>query len=103
MTDAPYEPIGVPEPFGTDVLDQGRSGHGYGLAGVRIPCPTRRTLARLTDGSLRVHSPIAPTDAMRREVEALGPVGHTVVPDGLHATYAPAWAEPYARRPARTP
>ena len=102
-TYAPYEPIGVPKPFGTDLWIVDGPTIGYRLGGVTIPCPTRMTLARLPDGSLWAHSPIAPTDGVRREIEALGPVGHVVVPNGLHTTHAGAWARAYPSAAVHAP
>ena len=103
MTYAPYEPIGVPKPFGTDLWVVDGPAIDYRLGGVTIPCPTRMTLARLPDGSLWVHSPIGLTDAVRGEVEALGPVGHFVVPNGLHTTHAAAWARAYPSASVHAP
>ena len=92
MTYAPYEPVGVLKPFGTDLWTADGPAIGYRLSGVTIPCPTRMTIAQLPDGSLWVHSPIEPMDALSRELAELGPVGHIVVPNGLHTTHTPAWA-----------
>ena len=93
MTYASYEPVGVLKPFGTDLWIVDGPPVGYRLGGVTIPCPTRMTIARLPDGSLWVHSPIEPMDALIRELGELGPVGHIVVPNGLHTTHTPTWAE----------
>lgn len=95
MTYAPYEPIDVPKPFGTDLWITDGAAIGYRLGGVTIPCPTRMTVVRLLDGTLWVHSPIAPSDRVLSEVERLGPVGHIVVPNGLHTTHAAAWSDAY--------
>ena len=40
----------------------------------------RMTVVRLPDGKLLLHSPIAPTPELVREVEALGPVAFLVRP-----------------------
>lgn len=95
MTYAPYEPIDVPKPFGTDLWITDGAAIGYRLGGVRIPCPTRMTVVRLPDGTLWIHSPIALSDRVRPEVERLGPIGHIVVPNGLHTTHAAAWLDAY--------
>lgn len=46
--------------------------------------PARMTVARLPDGALWVHSPIALDDALAAELDALGPVRHLVAPNCLH-------------------
>jgi hypothetical protein len=45
---------------------------------------TRMTVVRLHDGSLWVHSPIAPTPALQAELAALGPVRFVVAPNKSH-------------------
>jgi hypothetical protein len=65
-----------------------------------IAMGTRMTVCRLADGSLFVHSPIAPDDALVAELDALGPVAHVVAPNKLHHLH---FAEFAARFPdART-
>ncbi len=54
--------------------------------------PTRMALARLTDGSVWVWSPIALDGALEREVDAIGPVRHIVTPNKLHHLFLRAWA-----------
>ena len=43
-----------------------------------------RGVVRLPDGRLFLHSPIAPSDDLAREVEALGPVAYLVAPNKFH-------------------
>ena len=64
-----------------------------------IPFGTRMTIARLGDGSLWLHSPVAPTPERLEAVAALGEVGHIVAPNKFHHLFVPAWAEhfPQAR------
>ncbi|MCA9538763.1 MAG: DUF4336 domain-containing protein [Myxococcales bacterium] len=50
---------------------------------------TRMTVARLPDGSLWVHSPIRCDDALRAEIDALGPVKHLVAPNMFHHLFLP--------------
>lgn len=56
---------------------------------------TRMTVARLRNGSLLVHSPIALTPALKAEVDALGPVRHIVAPSQGHHLYAGEWKDAY--------
>jgi hypothetical protein len=53
---------------------------------------TRMTIVRRSDGGLIVHSPIALDDALRGEVEALGPVCCVIAPNLFHHLYAGDWA-----------
>jgi hypothetical protein len=50
-------------------------------------------VARLSDGSAWVWSPIALTRQLADEMQAIGPVRHIVSPNKLHYLYMPAWAE----------
>lgn len=61
--------------------------------------PTRMALIQLGDGGLFAWSPVALTDTMRAEVEALGPVRFIVAPNSLHHLFVPQWqaAFPSAR------
>lgn len=49
---------------------------------------TRMTVVRLPDTSLLLHSPVAMDDALRGELDALGPVRHIVCPNLYHHLYA---------------
>lgn len=60
------------------------------FGGVRLR--TRTTIVRLEDGSLLVHTPAPPTDALVKELAALGPVRWIVVPNCWHHLGAPAAA-----------
>lgn len=51
----------------------------------------RMTVVRLPDGRLLLHSPIAASDALVREVEALGPVAFLVAPNRLHHLFVGDW------------
>jgi hypothetical protein len=45
------------------------------------------TVVRLRDGSLWIHSPIAPTPELVAALGALGPVGHVIAPNKSHHLY----------------
>jgi len=55
----------------------------------------RMTVIPLPDGSLFIHSPVALTPDLRRDVDALGPVRHLVAPSGMHYLHLAEWAEAY--------
>jgi len=59
------------------------------VAGFRYP--TRMAAMRLADGGLFVWSPIALSDTLLGEVNALGPVRHIVAPNSLHDLHLPEW------------
>jgi hypothetical protein len=52
----------------------------------------RTSVVRLDDGSLLLHTPAPPTDALVEELRALGPVRWLVVPNCWHHLGAPAAA-----------
>jgi hypothetical protein len=60
------------------------------FGGVRLRA--RTTIVRLDDGSLLLHSPAPPTDALAQQLRALGPVRWLVVPNRFHHLGTPAAA-----------
>lgn len=62
-------------------------------AGIQIG--VRMTVIRLPGGSLFVHSPMPIDDALRDEVQALGPVGFLVAPNKFHHLYLEGWIEAF--------
>ncbi|HTO40563.1 MAG TPA: DUF4336 domain-containing protein [Rhizomicrobium sp.] len=78
-------------PFGHDIWTaDGPPVSFYGFA-----YPPRMAIIKLGDGSLFVWSPIALSPALKREVDALGPVGHLVSPNKLHHLYLGDWKAAY--------
>ena len=57
-----------------------------------FPYPTRMAVARLSDGSAWVWSPIALTPELEREVTVIGPVRHLVSPNKIHHLFLAEWA-----------
>lgn len=57
-----------------------------------FPYPTRMAVARLSTGRLWVWSPIALTDALAADIDALGPVGDIVSPNKLHHLFLGEWS-----------
>ena len=60
-----------------------------------IQVGARMTVIRLPCGALFVHSPLQIDDALRADVEALGPVGFLVAPNKLHHLYLNGWVEAF--------
>ncbi len=57
--------------------------------------PTRSVIVRLDDGALWIWSPIALTDDLKREVEALGQPQHLVSPNKIHHLFLQDWLSAY--------
>ncbi len=77
------------EPFGPSL---------YVAAGPTVsffgfPYPTRMAVARLSDGSVWVWSPIALTPEIADAVQSIGAVHYIVSPNKLHHLFLQAWAE----------
>lgn len=90
-----YAPLNTLKPVAPELwLADGPLIHMAAL-GSRAAFPTRMTLARLSDGGLWVHSPIAPDDHLFAAVDALGPVRHLVSPNRLHYAHIAAWKRRY--------
>ncbi|MEJ5031972.1 DUF4336 domain-containing protein [Comamonas sp. MYb69] len=60
-----------------------------------LPVRTRMTVVRLPGGALWLHSPIAPTPALRAALDALGDVRWIVAPNRMHHLFAGAWQAHY--------
>jgi hypothetical protein len=58
-----------------------------------FPYPTRMAVARLSDGSAWVWSPIALTEELATEVQTIGPVRYIVSPNKLHHLFLREWAD----------
>ena len=59
---------------------------------IGMPLTSTMSVLRLDDGGLMLHSPIAMTDALRAEVEALGPVAQLYAPNTFHHVSIGQWA-----------
>ena len=55
----------------------------------------RMTVARLPNGTLWIHSPVAYTADLGAELAALGPVAHIIAPNAMHDTYLEGWFVAY--------
>lgn len=80
------------EPFAEDLWTVTRSQRFWGLE-----TGTRTTVIRLASGGLFVHCPVALDAALRREVDALGPVEAVVAPSLFHHLYVGQWMQAYPR------
>lgn len=58
---------------------------------VGVPVGARMTIVRLPGSRLLLHSPVAATPALVREVEALGTVSDVVAPNKFHHLFVSEW------------
>jgi hypothetical protein len=79
----------MPEVFGPSIYVA--DGPSVSFAG--FPYPTRMAMVRLSDGNVWVWSPIALTEKLAEEVEAVGPVRYIVSPNKLHHLFLREWAD----------
>lgn len=69
----------------------------FGLAGVKLPFPTRMTVIQLADGGLFVHSPTELTDGLKNELAAIGAPRFLIGPNRIHYVWLPVWRSAYPR------
>ncbi len=86
-----YPPLDTPKPIadGVFIVDSTFPG----MLGKVIP--VRMTVIRLPDGSLLLHSPTRPTEALRQALVRLGPVAHLVAPNIAHWTLLKPWQQAF--------
>lgn len=60
-----------------------------------VPAHTRMTVVRLPDGTLWVHSPIAPNAELAVQLQQLGPVAAVVAPNCAHHLFARAFIQAF--------
>ncbi|HKR76946.1 MAG TPA: DUF4336 domain-containing protein [Rhodanobacter sp.] len=90
-----YEPINTLKPVASGLwLVDGPIVRMAALGG-SAPFTTRMTVARLADGGLWCHSPVAPDASLFAAIDALGPVRHLVSPNKLHYAHIAAWKRRY--------
>lgn len=82
---SPLKPFG-PEIWLADGVDVEVIGFRY---------PTRMAVIRLVSGGLLIWSPVAFSENLRRQLEALGEVKHLVAPNSLHHLFLGEWKEAY--------
>lgn len=65
------------------------------VAAMGFHYPTRMAVIRLLSGDLFIWSPVALTEGLRAEVDALGKVRYLVAPNSLHHLFIADWKEAY--------
>lgn len=90
-----YTPLDVPKPLAENVWLVDGPAVRMAAFGTHLPFPTRMTIVRLANGDLWLHSPTAPSEPLRRRVEAMGRVAHLVSPNKIHYAHIAAWKAAY--------
>jgi len=90
-----YEPINTLKPVASGVWIVDGPIVRMAALGGSAPFTSRMTVARLADGALWCHSPIAPDPTLFAAIDALGPVRHLVSPNKLHYAHIAAWKRRY--------
>ena len=83
--------MGTLEPFGQDIW----FARGPTLTAFGFRFPTHMAAMRLAAGDLLVWSPVALTEALRTELNALGPVRHLIAPSTHHHLFVADWQRAY--------
>ena len=60
-----------------------------------LPITTRMTVVRLPGRQLLVHSPVPPSDGLRRQLDSLGSVAFIVAPNKMHHLFLAPFAATY--------
>ncbi|ACS59903.1 DUF4336 domain-containing protein [Rhizobium leguminosarum] len=83
-----YPPLDILKPIGQGIwiVDSGPL-HAGGV----IPLPVRMTIMQLSDGSTLLHSPTRFDQALRLEIERVGPIRHIVAPNSAHWSFVKDW------------
>ncbi|MCB9744012.1 MAG: DUF4336 domain-containing protein [Alphaproteobacteria bacterium] len=90
-----YEPVHVLKPITEDLAIVDGPVVRMAFPGGSVPFPTRATVARLSDGSLWVHSPTEPDEGLFAQLDAWGPVRHLVSPNKIHYAWIGPWKQRY--------
>ncbi len=87
----PYKPLNVLKPVTPEIWIVDGPEITFSYWGLKVPFPTRMTIIRLPDGSMWLHSPIAPDDALIESIRDLGPVRFLIAPNTLHYWWIADW------------
>jgi hypothetical protein len=90
-----YPPLNTLKPVAGNVWVVDGPMIRFGVAGLKMPFPTRATIIRLGSGGLFIHSP-TPLDAgLTAEIERIGIPRWIVGPNRLHYWWIPDWHAVY--------
>ena len=85
--DVTYPPLDILKPVAENVwvVDSGP------MTAMGLSLPIRMSVIRLASGGMWLHSPTRFDEALRREIEAIGPIQHLVAPNIAHWTFLKDW------------
>jgi len=63
------------------------------ISAAGLVLPVRMTVIRLSNGDLLLHSPVRYSDALREELERLGPIKYLLAPNVAHWMFLPVWQD----------
>ncbi|KQT45361.1 hypothetical protein ASG52_14425 [Methylobacterium sp. Leaf456] len=86
MTDTTYPPLDTLKPVAPDlwIVDSGP-------LSAPLPLPVRMTIAKLSDGTVWLHSPTRFDEGLARAIGGIGPIRHLVAPNIAHWMFLAAW------------
>jgi hypothetical protein len=91
----PYEPLLVLKPWAENIWTADAPEVPYGAGPLQVPCPTRMTVIRQSDGCLFIHSPVSLSPDLRAQVAEIGKVAYLIAPNRNHFIFLAAWAEAF--------
>jgi hypothetical protein len=86
-----YPPLDTLKPVEADIwiVDSGP------LRAMGLPIPIRMTVVRLQSGEVLLHSPTRYDEALKIEIDRLGPIRHLVAPNIAHWSFLKDWQAHY--------
>ncbi|MDE2290188.1 MAG: DUF4336 domain-containing protein [Burkholderiales bacterium] len=86
-----YSPLNTLKPIAEHLWIVDGPAIRFGIAGLKVPFPTRMTVVRLAGGDLFIHSPTALTPELQAAVGQLGSPRWIVGPNRIHYWWIPDW------------
>lgn len=86
-----YPPLNTLKPIAENIWIVDGPAIRFGMAGLRLPFPTRMTILRVGESDLFVHSPTPLLPELRSEIAKIGGPRWIVGPNRLHYWWIPEW------------
>lgn len=90
-----YPPLNTAKPLGPDIWMFDGPVIRMSAGPLKIPFSTRMVVARMPEGALWVHSPIALSDDLHAAVCALGTPRWLIAPNKIHYAYMQEWLDAF--------
>jgi hypothetical protein len=88
---ATYPPVNTLKPVTENVWIVDGPLIRFGMAGLKMPFPTRMTVIRLGDGDVFLHSPTPLVPELKAKIEAIGRPRFLIGPNRIHYWWIPEW------------